>query len=264
MPGMVSQLNLQADRPAVLFGQSGAFQRRRLLGHAVPGAQRARRRSSRPGSQSVRGAGPMLDRAAYTQLARQSQNVTPFTYRRRRSAAVPRHRHADRSRRARARSPKIRAHAGREVSTGGRALTMFGKLELVGDPVRPADPADHLARDHPGRSLGVLGLVTVKGWWPYLWREWITSVDHKRIGIMYCLLGVVMLVRGFADAIMMRTQQAVAIERAGLSAARALQPDLLGPRHDHDLLRGHAAGDRLHELRGAAAARACATWPSRP
>ena len=48
---------------------------------------------------------------------------------------------------------------------------------------------------------GVLGLVTVKRWWPYLWREWITSVDHKRIGIMYCLLGIVMLIRGFADAI---------------------------------------------------------------
>src|ERR1700761_5221663 len=59
--------------------------------------------------------------------------------------------------------------------------------------------------------LGVLGLVTVRGWWPYLWREWITSVDHKRIGVMYCLLGVVMLIRGFADAIMMRTQQAAAI-----------------------------------------------------
>src|SRR3954469_10472133 len=58
---------------------------------------------------------------------------------------------------------------------------------------------------------GTLGLVTWKGWWTYLWKEWITSVDHKRIGIMYCLLGVVMLVRGFADAIMMRTQQAVAV-----------------------------------------------------
>src|SRR4051794_35784147 len=58
---------------------------------------------------------------------------------------------------------------------------------------------------------GTLGLATAKGWWPYLWREWITTVDHKRIGIMYILLGVVMLIRGFADAIMMRTQQAAAI-----------------------------------------------------
>jgi cytochrome o ubiquinol oxidase subunit 1 len=51
-------------------------------------------------------------------------------------------------------------------------------------------------------------LITAKGWGPYLWREWITSVDHKRIGVMYMILGLVMLVRGFADGIMMRTQRA--------------------------------------------------------
>jgi cytochrome o ubiquinol oxidase subunit I len=56
----------------------------------------------------------------------------------------------------------------------------------------------------------LLLLVTVKGWWPYLWREWITSVDHKRIGVMYVILALVMLLRGFADAIMMRTQLALA------------------------------------------------------
>ena len=59
-------------------------------------------------------------------------------------------------------------------------------------------------------ALLVLGWVTVKGYWPYLWREWITSVDHKRIGVMYCVLALVMLLRGFSDAIMMRAQQAVA------------------------------------------------------
>jgi Cytochrome C and Quinol oxidase polypeptide I len=59
--------------------------------------------------------------------------------------------------------------------------------------------------------LAVLALVTVKGWWPYLWREWLTSVDHKRIGVMYVTLGLVMLLRGFSDAIMMRTQQAIAV-----------------------------------------------------
>ena len=77
--------------------------------------------------------------------------------------------------------------------------------------------------------LGVLGLVTVKGWWPYLWREWITSVDHKRIGVMYILLGVVMLIRGFADAIMMRTQQAVAIEA----------PGYLPPEHYNQIFSAH-------------------------
>jgi cytochrome o ubiquinol oxidase subunit 1 len=60
-------------------------------------------------------------------------------------------------------------------------------------------------------ALSVLGWITVKGHWPYLWNEWITSVDHKRIGVMYCLLGALMLIRGFADAIMMRSQQALAI-----------------------------------------------------
>jgi cytochrome o ubiquinol oxidase subunit 1 len=66
-----------------------------------------------------------------------------------------------------------------------------------------------------GAVLGaVLLLVTIKGWWPYLWREWITSVDHKRIGVMYMILGLLMLVRGFADALMMRTQQALAANGA--------------------------------------------------
>jgi cytochrome o ubiquinol oxidase, subunit I len=67
----------------------------------------------------------------------------------------------------------------------------------------------------------VLALVTLKGWWPYLWREWLTSVDHKRIGVMYVLLGLVMLLRGFADALMMRSQQALAVG----SAQGYLPPD---------------------------------------
>ena len=62
--------------------------------------------------------------------------------------------------------------------------------------------------------LAVLGIITVKGWWPYLWKEWLTSVDHKRIGVMYFALGLVMLLRGFADAIMMRSQQAIAVGNA--------------------------------------------------
>jgi cytochrome o ubiquinol oxidase subunit 1 len=63
--------------------------------------------------------------------------------------------------------------------------------------------------------LTVLGLITCKGWWPYLWREWLTSVDHKRIGVMYVLLALVLLLRGFIDAIMMRSQLAVAAGGAG-------------------------------------------------
>jgi cytochrome o ubiquinol oxidase subunit 1 len=57
---------------------------------------------------------------------------------------------------------------------------------------------------------GVFGWVTYKRAWSYLWNEWITSVDHKRIGVMYVILGLLMLLRGFSDAIMMRAQQAIA------------------------------------------------------
>src|SRR5271156_457686 len=56
--------------------------------------------------------------------------------------------------------------------------------------------------------LGIAVWISRKGYWPYLWREWITSVDHKRIGVMYILLGLIMLLRGFSDAIMMRSQLA--------------------------------------------------------
>ncbi|MGN7741536.1 cytochrome o ubiquinol oxidase subunit I [Pseudomonas sp. 22526] len=68
----------------------------------------------------------------------------------------------------------------------------------------------------------VLTWITIKGYWSYLWKEWITSVDHKRVGVMYFLLGFVMLLRGFADAIMMRTHQAMAL---GGANAGYLVPD---------------------------------------
>ena len=56
----------------------------------------------------------------------------------------------------------------------------------------------------------IVGALTYYKVWGYLWREWITSIDHKRIGVMYMILGIVMLLRGFADAIMMRIHQAMA------------------------------------------------------
>ena len=59
-------------------------------------------------------------------------------------------------------------------------------------------------------GLAVLGAITKLKLWGYLWNEWFTTVDHKKIGIMYMILGVVMLLRGFSDAIMMRAQQAIA------------------------------------------------------
>jgi cytochrome o ubiquinol oxidase subunit I len=59
-------------------------------------------------------------------------------------------------------------------------------------------------------GAAVLGAITYFRVWGVLWTDWITSIDHKKIGIMYVILGLVMLLRGFSDAIMMRAQQAFA------------------------------------------------------
>jgi len=85
-----------------------------------------------------------------------------------------------------------------------------------------------------GSSILLLGLalvvwVVVKGYVPYIWREWITSVDHKRIGVMYCVLALLMLLRGFVDAIMMRSQQAIAYQ----------SPGYLPPEHFNQIFSAH-------------------------
>jgi cytochrome o ubiquinol oxidase subunit 1 len=87
---------------------------------------------------------------------------------------------------------------------------MFGKLTWAAIPFDQPIPLMTSAVVLLG-ILGIIGWVTFKGYVPYLWREWITSTDHKRIGVMYIILALVMLVRGFADAIMMRSQQVMAV-----------------------------------------------------
>lgn len=59
-------------------------------------------------------------------------------------------------------------------------------------------------------AAAVFALLTYYRLWGYLWKDWITSIDHKKIGIMYMILGLVMLLRGFADALLMRGHQALA------------------------------------------------------
>ena len=91
---------------------------------------------------------------------------------------------------------------------------MLGKLSWAAIPLD--QPIPMLASGVVALVLlSVMGLVLFKGWAPYLWREWITSVDHKRIGVMYTVLALVMLLRGFSDAIMMRSQQALALHATG-------------------------------------------------
>ncbi|MCH1643053.1 cytochrome aa3 quinol oxidase subunit I [Paenibacillus timonensis] len=54
----------------------------------------------------------------------------------------------------------------------------------------------------------VIGLTYFKKW-GWLWREWLTTVDHKRIGIMYIIAALLMLFRGGVDALLMRAQLAI-------------------------------------------------------
>jgi cytochrome o ubiquinol oxidase subunit 1 len=93
-------------------------------------------------------------------------------------------------------------------------MNLFGKLSWSAIPFD--QPIPLAAAAVVGLAvLGVLVWVAVTGRTPYLWREWITSVDHKRIGVMYILLAVLMLIRGGVDAVMMRSQQALALHTAG-------------------------------------------------
>src|SRR3989344_6848194 len=62
--------------------------------------------------------------------------------------------------------------------------------------------------------LAVVGLLFYFKRWKWLWSEWITTIDHKKIGIMYIVLSFVMLARGATDAFMMRAQQAFAVGEA--------------------------------------------------
>src|SRR5271165_2924882 len=58
-------------------------------------------------------------------------------------------------------------------------------------------------------ALAILAALTYLRAWGVLWHDWITTIDHKKIGVMYIALGIVMLLRGFSDAVMMRAQQAI-------------------------------------------------------
>ncbi|WP_165491114.1 cytochrome o ubiquinol oxidase subunit I [Lichenihabitans psoromatis] len=105
---------------------------------------------------------------------------------------------------------------------------MFGKLTLAAIPLDQPIPlvAGGVV---VVVLLGVLGWIILAGHLPYLWKEWITSVDHKRVGIMYVILALVMLLRGFSDALLMRSQQALAFN----------SPGYLPPDHYNQIFSAH-------------------------
>ena len=105
---------------------------------------------------------------------------------------------------------------------------MFGKLTLS------AIPFDQPIIVGAGALMAVLVLATLGaltwfGKWKWLWSEWLTSVDHKRIGVMYIVVAVLMLLRGFVDAVMMRLQLALAYH----------SPGYLPPHHYDQIFTAH-------------------------
>ncbi len=90
---------------------------------------------------------------------------------------------------------------------------MFGKLTLEAVPYHEPIVMVTLAMVALG-GLALIAAITYFRKWNYLWTEWLTSVDHKRIGVMYIIVALVMLLRGFADAMMMRSQLALATNGA--------------------------------------------------
>ncbi|EKN6038598.1 cytochrome o ubiquinol oxidase subunit I [Yersinia enterocolitica] len=106
---------------------------------------------------------------------------------------------------------------------------MLGKLTLDAVPLHEPIIMVTVAAIVLG-GAALVALLTYFGKWKWLWSEWLTSVDHKKIGIMYILVAMVMLLRGFADAIMMRSQQALA------SAGEA---GFLPPHHYDQIFTAH-------------------------
>jgi cytochrome o ubiquinol oxidase subunit II len=243
MPGMVSQLNLQADRPAVLIGQSSHFSGDGFLRHAVPGEERRARRVRElgaDGSWRRAHAGPGRIRGA---LPAESAGDAHHLQRGR-SATLPRHRHPeDRS----GPGPEPGAPPTRVAKSRREASTDVRQARLVGNPFdQPIALITSLVLIVV--ILGVLGLVTARAGGPTCGAS--GSPPSTTSASASCTASW----RGDADPRLRRCDHDAqpaghSDAGAGVPDARALQPDLLGARHDHDLLRGHAAGDRLHELR---------------
>lgn len=106
---------------------------------------------------------------------------------------------------------------------------MFGKLTLEAIPYHEPIVMVTLAMIALG-GIAVVGAITYFRKWTYLWTEWLTTVDHKKIGVMYIIVAMVMLLRGFADAIMMRTQ---------LAAATGGSEGYLPPEHYDQIFTAH-------------------------
>ncbi|MHA4871684.1 cytochrome o ubiquinol oxidase subunit I [Duganella sp. PWIR1] len=106
---------------------------------------------------------------------------------------------------------------------------IFGRLSLDSIPYHEPILIGTFAMVAIGGLALLAAMFKFRLWGP-LWRDWITSIDHKKIGIMYMILGIIMLLRGFADALMMRAQQAMAFGD---------NPGFLPPHHYDQVFTAH-------------------------
>ena len=249
MAGMATRLQSAGRPPGNLSRAVGAVQRRWLFRHAL----RRRRRADR-GVCAVGG------RNAAAPVRRSTRKLTPiWPSRARRSrpspiapsppgcstASVMLRNAARRSARA-ARDP---------ASHEGRTMNLLGKLELERDSLRPADRHGRVGVDGRWRSssfsAGSRSRATGRICGASGSRPSITSASASCTSCWRwsCCCAAS---PSHHDA---RAAGHRCRRRAGISAAGALRPDLLGARHDHDLLHGDAVRDRPDEFRRAAAAR---------
>lgn len=84
---------------------------------------------------------------------------------------------------------------------------LIGNLSLDALPKEPVTLGAAIGM--PLIALIVLGLLIYFKKLGWLWKNWLTSLDAKKIGIMYIVVAVIMLVRGLGDALMLRAQTAV-------------------------------------------------------
>ena len=115
------------------------------------------------------------------------------------------------------------------MNTPDLVTLIFGRLTIEAIPYHEPILLGTFAMVAIG-GIALLTLITKAKLWGYLWKEWFTSIDHKKIGIMYMVLGIVMLLRGFADALMMRAQQAIAFNG---------NPGFLPPHHYDQIFTAH-------------------------
>lgn len=94
-------------------------------------------------------------------------------------------------------------------------------------------------------SIGVVALLTYTKKWKWLMKEWISSVDHKKIGIMYLLAAVLMFFRGGVDALMMRTQ--LALPDMKFLDAQHYNEVFFYTWNDYDFIYGDAVYHRIDE-----------------